>query len=63
MSPTSENTAILLSRLIAAGTALAAHFGGSAPLAALLGRPAAQATASAALGLAAPAGHRGLAAD
>jgi hypothetical protein len=37
MSPTSENTAILLIALIAAGTALAAHFGGSAPLAALLG--------------------------
>jgi len=37
MSPTSENTAILLITLIAAGTALAAHFGGSAPLAALLG--------------------------
>jgi Kef-type K+ transport system membrane component KefB len=37
MSPTSENTSILLISLIAAGTALAAHFGGSAPLAALLG--------------------------
>ncbi|MGE4241376.1 cation:proton antiporter [Ramlibacter sp.] len=37
MSPTSENTTILLVTLIAAGTALAAHFGGSAPLAALLG--------------------------
>jgi hypothetical protein len=37
MSPSSENTAILLITLIAAGTALAAHFGGSAPLAALLG--------------------------
>jgi Kef-type K+ transport system membrane component KefB len=37
MSPTSENTSILLLALIAAGTALAAHFGGSAPLAALLG--------------------------
>jgi len=37
MSPTSENTAILLLALIAAGTALAAQFGGSAPLAALLG--------------------------
>jgi len=37
MSPTSENTAILLISLIAAGTALAAHFGGSAPLAALIG--------------------------
>ena len=37
MSPTSENTSILLIALIAAGTALAAHFGGSAPLAALLG--------------------------
>jgi hypothetical protein len=62
MSPTSENTSILIVALIAAGTALAAHFGGSAPLAALLGRPAAQAVASAALGLAAPAGHRRLAA-
>jgi Kef-type K+ transport system membrane component KefB len=37
MSPTSENTAILLLALIAAGAAVAAHFGGSAPLAALLG--------------------------
>jgi Kef-type K+ transport system membrane component KefB len=37
MSPTSENTSIMLLALIAAGTALAAHFGGSAPLAALLG--------------------------
>jgi Kef-type K+ transport system membrane component KefB len=37
MSPTSENTSILLIALIAAGTAMAAHFGGSAPLAALLG--------------------------
>ena len=37
MSPTSENTAILLLSVIAAGAALAAHFGGSAPLAALLG--------------------------
>lgn len=37
MSVTSENTSILLLALIAAGTALAAHFGGSAPLAALLG--------------------------
>ena len=37
MSPTSENTAILLLALIAAGAALAAHFGGSAALAALLG--------------------------
>lgn len=37
MSPTSENTAILLLALIAAGAALAAHFGGSAPLASLLG--------------------------
>lgn len=36
MSPTSENTSILLLSLVAAGTALAAHFGGSAPLAALL---------------------------
>ncbi len=37
MSAASENTSILLIALIAAGTALAAHFGGSAPLAALLG--------------------------
>jgi len=37
MSPTSENTSMLLIALVAAGTALAAHFGGSAPLAALLG--------------------------
>ncbi len=37
MSPTSENTSILLIALIAASAALAAHFGGSAPLAALLG--------------------------
>lgn len=37
MSPTSENTSMLLIALITAGTALAAHFGGSAPLAALLG--------------------------
>ena len=37
MSPTSENTAILLLALIAAGAAVAAHYGGSAPLAALLG--------------------------
>ena len=37
MSPTSENTAILLLAVIAASAALAANFGGSAPLAALLG--------------------------
>jgi Kef-type K+ transport system membrane component KefB len=37
MSPTSENTSMLFMALLAAGTALAAHFGGSAPLAALLG--------------------------
>lgn len=37
MSPTSENTSILLLSLIAAGTALVSHLGGSAPLAALLG--------------------------
>ncbi|MBA2674085.1 cation:proton antiporter [Ramlibacter sp.] len=37
MSPTSENTSILLVALVAAGTALASHFGGSAPLAALIG--------------------------
>ena len=37
MSPTSENTAILLLALIAAGAALAANFGGSAALSALLG--------------------------
>ncbi|MDP9900426.1 cation:proton antiporter [Variovorax ginsengisoli] len=37
MSPSSENTSILLLAIIAAGAALAAHFGGSAPLAALIG--------------------------
>ncbi|KAF1044695.1 cation:proton antiporter [Xylophilus sp.] len=37
MSPASENTAMLLIALVAAGTAVAAHLGGSAPLAALLG--------------------------
>src|SRR6218665_293438 len=37
MSPTSENTAMLFLALVAAGTAVAAHMGGSAPLAALLG--------------------------
>ena len=37
MNPTSENTAILLLALIAIGAALSAHFGGSAPLASLLG--------------------------
>jgi Kef-type K+ transport system membrane component KefB len=37
MSPTSENTSMLLIALIAAAAALAAQFGGSAPLAALLG--------------------------
>jgi Kef-type K+ transport system membrane component KefB len=37
MSPNSENTSMLMVALIAAGTALAAHFGGSAPLAALIG--------------------------
>ena len=37
MNPTSENTAILLLSLIAAASAVAANFGGSAPLAALLG--------------------------
>lgn len=37
MSPTSENTSIVMVALIAAATALAAHFGGSAPLAALIG--------------------------
>lgn len=36
MSPASENTAMLFLALVAAGTALAAHMGGSAPLAALL---------------------------
>ncbi len=36
MNPSSENTAVLQLALIVAGTALAAHFGGSAPLAALL---------------------------
>ena len=37
MDPTSENTSMLFMALLAAGTALASHFGGSAPLAALLG--------------------------
>ncbi len=37
MNPVSENTSVLLLCLIAASAALAAHFGGSAPLAALLG--------------------------
>lgn len=37
MSPASENTSILLLAIIAAGAAVAAHFGGSAPLAALIG--------------------------
>ncbi|WP_353233532.1 cation:proton antiporter [Diaphorobacter ruginosibacter] len=37
MSPASENTSILVLALIAASTAVAAHLGGSAPLAALLG--------------------------
>lgn len=37
MSPTSENTSILLLALIAAGAAVAAHLGASAPLAALIG--------------------------
>ena len=37
MSPDSENTSILLLAIIAAGAALTAHLGGSAPLAALLG--------------------------
>jgi Kef-type K+ transport system membrane component KefB len=36
MSPTSENTSILLITLIAAATTVAGHLGGSAPLAALL---------------------------
>lgn len=36
MSPTSENTSLLLLALIAAGAALAAHMGGSAPLATLI---------------------------
>lgn len=36
MSPTSENTSILMLALIAAASAVAAHLGGSAPLAALL---------------------------
>ena len=36
MSPTSENTSMLFLALVAAGTAVAAHMGGSAPLAALL---------------------------
>ncbi|MBF5002662.1 cation:proton antiporter [Diaphorobacter caeni] len=37
MSPASENTSILVLSLIAASTAIAAHLGGSAPLAALIG--------------------------
>jgi len=37
MIPTSENTSMLLIALIAAAAAVAAHLGGSAPLAALLG--------------------------
>ena len=37
MSSTSENTSILLLAIIAAGAALTAHIGGSAPLAALIG--------------------------
>ncbi|RZL89131.1 MAG: sodium:proton exchanger [Variovorax sp.] len=37
MSPASENTSILLLAIIAAGAALTAHLGGSAPLAALIG--------------------------
>ena len=37
MSPTSENTTIVLLALIAASSAITAHLGGSAPLAALLG--------------------------
>jgi len=37
MSPTSETTSMMLIAAVAAGTAVAAHFGGSAPLAALLG--------------------------
>jgi Kef-type K+ transport system membrane component KefB len=36
MNPTSENTSVLLLALVSACTTLAAHFGGSAPLAALL---------------------------
>jgi Kef-type K+ transport system membrane component KefB len=36
LSPTSENTSIVLLTLLAAGTTIASHFGGSAPLAALL---------------------------
>jgi Kef-type K+ transport system membrane component KefB len=37
MSPTSENTSMLLIAMIAAASTVASHFGGSAPLAALLG--------------------------
>lgn len=37
MSPSSENTSILILALIAAAATVAAHLGGSAPLAALLG--------------------------
>ena len=36
MGPDSENTAVFLLAVLAAGAAIAAHFGGSAPLAALL---------------------------
>ena len=37
MSPTSENTSMLLIATIAAASTVASHFGGSAPLAALIG--------------------------
>jgi Kef-type K+ transport system membrane component KefB len=37
MSPTSENTSMLLIATIAAATTVASHFGGSAPLAGLIG--------------------------
>jgi Kef-type K+ transport system membrane component KefB len=37
MSPTSENTSMLLIAMIAAATTVAGHFGGSAPLAGLIG--------------------------
>jgi Kef-type K+ transport system membrane component KefB len=37
MSPTSENTSMLLIATIAAASTVASHFGGSAPLAGLLG--------------------------
>jgi hypothetical protein len=63
MSPTSENTSMLLLALVAAATTVAAHMGGSAPLAALLARHADQADAPAPLGLASAVGQRLVHAD